>query len=266
MDRLVPLADKDASKELLKAFRGKKVKVKTSAAAKSVEKKDDGLHVTVAAREGDKTETIVVDKILVAIGRAPRGKGLGLEAIGVEVTDRGFIPTNDHMQTAQPHIYAIGDVARNPLLAHKAMKEGIVAAEHASGMPSKYDTIVPSVVYTSPELASVGMTEEEAKEAGMEVRVGVFPLAASGRAMTLNAKGGMIKVIGEKESDVLIGFHMVGPSAGDMVSEAALAIEMGATLEDIAMTQHAHPTIPESLMEAAEAAHGKAIHIANKKR
>jgi dihydrolipoamide dehydrogenase len=133
-------------------------------------------------------------------------------------------------------------------------------------MPSAYDTIVPSVVYTSPELASVGMTESEAKAAGHEIRVGSFPMQASGRAMTLGVTEGIVKVIADAENDLLLGFHMVGPSAGDMVSEAALAIEMGATLEDIALTQHAHPTIAETLMEAAEHAHGKAIHIANKRR
>nr|MDQ3399242.1 dihydrolipoyl dehydrogenase [Deinococcota bacterium] len=168
--------------------------------------------------------------------------------------------------TDVPHIYAIGDVCKPPLLAHKAMKEGLVAAEHVSGKPAAYDTIVPSVVYTSPELASVGMTEQEAKDAGHKVRVGIFPLAASGRAMTLGVSEGLVKVIGDEETDLLLGFHMVGPSAGDIVSEAALAIEMGATLEDISLTQHAHPTIAEGFMEAAEAAHGVAIHVANKRR
>ncbi|MEZ4631762.1 MAG: FAD-dependent oxidoreductase [Deinococcales bacterium] len=267
MDRLVPTADKDASKELAKAFKQKGVKVRTSMKATSHKTTDEGIEVTLEAREdASKKETIVVDKILVAIGRAPRGKNLGLEAIGVTVDDRGFIPTNNHMQTSVGHIYAIGDVARAPLLAHKAMKEAITAAEHASGLPSAYDTIVPGVVYTSPELASVGMTEDEAKAAGFEVNVGIFPLAASGRAMTLGADIGMIKVIADEKTDVLLGFHMVGPGAGDIISEAALAIEMGATLEDIALTQHAHPTIAESFMEAAEAAHGKAIHIANRKK
>jgi dihydrolipoamide dehydrogenase len=170
------------------------------------------------------------------------------------------------MRTSLPHVYAIGDVARGPLLAHKAMKEGLVAAEHASGAPAAYDTIVPAVIYTSPELASVGMTEAEAREAGFEPRIGTFPLSASGRATTLGVKEGLVKLIGDAETDVVLGFHMVGPGAGDLVSEAALAIEMGATLEDIALTQHAHPTLAETIMEAAEHAHGRAIHIANRRR
>jgi dihydrolipoamide dehydrogenase len=264
MDHIVPTSDPDAAKELAKSFKKRGIDIRTKTKAVKQEQKEDGIHVTLEDTDG-KQDTLVVDKILVAVGRRPNTNNIGLESIGVDV-ERGYIPTNDHMQTNLSHIYAIGDVARPPLLAHKAMKEGIVAAEHASGMPSAYDTIVPSVVYTSPELASVGMTESEAKAAGHEIRVGSFPMQASGRAMTLGVTEGIVKVIADAENDLLLGFHMVGPSAGDMVSEAALAIEMGATLEDIALTQHAHPTIAETLMEAAEHAHGKAIHIANKRR
>lgn len=263
MDEIVPTADRDAAKELRKSFDKRGVKILTQTKAVSQKKTKDGLEVTLE-RDG-KQETLVVDKILVAVGRKPRGGGIGLEEVGVRL-ERGFVPTNAQMQTNVPNIYAIGDVTKPPLLAHKAMKEGLVAAEHAAGKPAAYDTIVPAVVYTSPELASVGMTEQEAKDAGHRVRVGTFPLAASGRAMTLGVSEGIVKVIGDEETDQLLGFHMVGPAAGDMVAEAALAIEMGATLEDISLTQHAHPTIAESLMEAAEAAHGLAIHVANKRR
>ncbi len=265
MDRIVPLADIDASKELHKSFEKRGIKIKTSTKAVSQKKTKKGIEVTLEDKAG-KQEVIMVDKLLVAVGRRPNGGGLGLEALGISV-ERGYVsPVNEHMQTALPNIYTIGDVARGPLLAHKAMKEGIVAAEHAAGKPSAYDTIVPSVIYTSPELASVGMTEEEAKAAGHKVKIGKFPLSASGRATTLGVNDGLVKVIGDEETDLLLGFHMVGPSAGDMVSEAALAIEMGATLEDISLTQHAHPTIAESFMEAAEHALGHAIHISNRKR
>lgn len=263
MDQIVPTSDPDVAKELATSFKKRGIDIKTKTKAVSQKKTKEGLEVVLESTDG-KQETVTVDKLLVAIGRKPRGAGLGLEDLGVKV-ERGFLPVNQHMQTDVPHIYAIGDVARVPLLAHKAMKEGIVAAEHAAGQPSAYDTIVPSVVYTSPELASVGMTEREAEEAGYRVRVGTFPLQASGRALTLGTTEGLVKVVGDEETDLLLGFHMVGPSAGDMVSEAALAIEMGATLEDISLTQHAHPTIAESFMEAAEAAHGRAIHIANKR-
>jgi dihydrolipoamide dehydrogenase len=264
LDHIVPTADEDVAKELHKALEQRGIAIRAKTKAVSQKKTKSGLEVVLEDTEG-KQETLTVDKILVAVGRRPNSEDLGLEQLGVKL-DKGFIPTNEHMQTSVPHIYAIGDVARPPLLAHKAMKEGLVAAEHAAGETSAYDTIVPSVIYTSPEFASVGMTEKEAKAAGYEVNVGLFPLSASGRAMTLGVERGLIKVVGDKETDLLLGFQMVGPNAGDIVSEAALAIEMGATLEDIALTQHAHPTLAESFMEAAEHAHGKAIHIANKRK
>lgn len=259
-------ADVDASKELRKSLEKRGIRILTSTKVVGQERKKNVTAVTVEGEDG-KREVIEAERVLVAVGRKPNTAGLGLEAAGVKVDERGFVSlANEHMQTSAPHIYAIGDVARAPLLAHKAMKEGLVAAEHASGMPSAYDTVVPSVIYTSPELASVGMTEEEATRAGFEVRIGRFPLAASGRAATLGVSSGLIKLVGDAKTDLLLGFHMVGPNAGDIVSEAALAIEMGATLEDIALTQHPHPTISEGVMEAAEHAHGRAIHIANRRR
>jgi len=266
MDQIAAAADADASKELRKALEKRGIRILTSTKVLGQKKTKKGTEVEVEDKDGKK-ETLMADRVLVAVGRRPNGKNLGLEQAGVEVDERGFVKVfNDHMQTSVPNIYAIGDVARAPLLAHKAMKEGLVAAEHAAGKPTAYDTVVPSVIYTSPELASVGMTEAEAKEAGYELRIGKFPLMASGRASTLGVDSGMIKLIGDAETDLLLGFHMVGPNAGDIVAEAALAIEMGATLEDIALTQHPHPTISEGVMEAAEHAHGRAIHIANRRR
>jgi dihydrolipoamide dehydrogenase len=265
LPQIAPAADPDASKELRKALekRGIEVHTGTKVAGHKVTKK--GVEVTLDGEGG--ARTVVADKVLLAVGRRPNGHGLGLEEIGVEVDERGYVKVvNEHMQTTLPHVYAIGDVARAPLLAHKAMKEGLVAAEHAAGQPSAYDTVVPSVIYTTPELASVGMTEEEAKAAGFEVRVGRFPLTASGRAASLGTDEGIVKVIGDAKTDLLLGCHIVAPSAGDLIAEAALAIEMGATLEDLALTQHPHPTLSETLMEAAEHAHGKAIHIANRRR
>ena len=265
MDKIVPTADKDASRELSKALKKRGIDIRVATKAVSQKKNKKAIDVIIEAKDGSQ-ETITVDKLLVAVGRKPNGKGLGLEEIGVNVDERGFVPpANEHMQSNLSHIYTIGDVARMPLLAHKAMKEAIVAAEHASGMKTAYDTIVPGVIYTQPELASVGMTEKEAKDAGYTVRVGRFPMAASGRAASLGVGDGLIKVIADEKTDILLGFHMVGPNAGDIVAEATLAIEMDATLEDIALTQHPHPTIAESFMEAAEHAHGKAIHIANRR-
>lgn len=266
LDQIAAAADADAAKELRKALEKRGIRILTGTKVLGQKKGKKGTEVEVEGKDGSK-ETLVADRVLVAVGRRPNGKNLGLDKAGVEVDERGFVTVvNDHMQTTVPNIYAIGDVARAPLLAHKAMKEGLVAAEHAAGKPTAYDTVVPSVIYTTPELASVGMTESEAKEAGYELRIGKFPLIASGRASTLGVDSGMIKLIGDAETDLLLGFHMVGPNAGDIVAEAALALEMGATLEDIALTQHPHPTISEGVMEAAEHAHGRAIHIANRRR
>lgn len=265
LDQIVPTADPDIAKELRKALEARDITIKSGTKAVSQKATKGGLEVTLEAKDGSQ-ETITVDKILVAIGRRPNGAGFGLEEIGVEVDERGFVGVNDHMQTSVPHVYAIGDVARAPLLAHKAMKEGLVAAEHAAGKPVAYDTLVPSVIYTTPELASVGMTEAEAKEAGFDVRIGTFRVPILGRAVALGVKFGLVKLVGDAETDLLLGFHMVGPGAGDLVAEATLALEMGATIEDLALTQHAHPTISEGIMEAAEHAHGKAIHTANRRR
>jgi dihydrolipoamide dehydrogenase len=206
----------------------------------------------------------VVDKVLVAVGRRPRTQGLGLEKAGIALDERGFVRVNARMETNQKGVYAIGDAARPPLLAHKAMKEGLVAAENAAGKDALFDYQVPAVVYTAPEWAGVGLTEEEAKKAGYRVRVGRFPLAASGRALTLGAPEGLVKVVADEETDLLLGVFIVGPQAGELIAEATLALEMGATLTDLALTVHAHPTLSEGLMEAAEAFHRRAIHILNR--
>ncbi len=265
MDRIVPTADVDASKALHKALAKRGIAFKTSTKAVAQKKTKAGTEVTLEAKDGTK-ETVVVDKVLVAVGRRPNGQDLGLEGIGVTVDERGYVPTSDTMQTDVPHVYAIGDVARGPLLAHKAMKEGLVAAEHAAGKPAAYDTLVPAVIYTNPELASVGMTEAEAKEGGFDVVTGTFPLAVSGRAMAMQATDGLVKLIADAKTGLILGAHIVGPGAGDLIAEATLAMEMGTTLEDLAATQHAHPTLSEGLMEAAEHALGHAIHIPNKRR
>lgn len=264
-DRIAIASDADVSKELAKVLKRRGINIITGTKVAKQEQTGDELTVTLEGPDGE--STITVDKILVAVGRAPNGAELGLQDIGVTVDERGYVPVaNNHMQTNVPHIYSIGDVARGPLLAHKAMKEGLVAAEHIAGKPAEYDTIVPAVIYTSPEAASVGLTEEEAKEAGYELRIGRFPLMASGRAASIGEKDGFIKVIADEKTDLLLGCHIVGPHAGELISEAVLAIEMGATLEDIALIQHPHPTLAEGFMEAAEHAHGRAIHIANRRR
>jgi len=264
MGQILPAADPETAGLLAKILTKQGIAIRTNTKGVKVERKKDGLHVTLEDVKSGQQDTLVVDKILVATGRRPRGKGLGLEAIGVKVDERGYVPTNEKMETNVPGIYAIGDVTRPPLLAHKAMKEGLIAAENAAGGNAVMDYQIPNVVYTSPEWAAVGMTEEEAAKAGYKVKVGKFPLAASGRAMTLDATEGLIKLIGDTETDLLLGGHIVGPSASDMIAELALALEMGATVTDVALTVHAHPTLSEGIMEAAEHLHRQAIHIANR--
>lgn len=264
MGQILPAADPETAGLLAKILTKQGIAIRTNTKGVKVERKKDGLHVTLEDVKSGQQDTLVVDKILVATGRRPRGKGLGLEAIGVVVDERGYVPTNEKMETNVPDIYAIGDVTRPPLLAHKAMKEGLIAAENAAGGNAVMDYQIPNVVYTSPEWAAVGMTEEEAAKAGYKVKVGKFPLAASGRAMTLDATEGLIKLIGDAETDLLLGGHIVGPSASDMIAEIALALEMGATVTDVALTVHAHPTLSEGIMEAAEHLHRQAIHIANR--
>lgn len=261
MPQILPQGDRETASLLARALGKEGIVLKTGVMALGYERKKDGLHVTLRAVEGGKEEEVVVDKVLVAVGRRPRSQGLGLEDLGVRRDEKGFIQVNRRMETSLPGLYAIGDVAGPPLLAHKAMREGLVAAENAAGKNAAFDFQIPSVVYTQPEWASVGLTEEEAQKAGYKVKVGKFPLSASGRALTLGAAEGVVKVVGDEETDLLLGVHLVGPMAGELVAEAALALEMGATVSDLALTIHAHPTLSEGLMEAAEALHKQAIHI-----
>ncbi|GAA6747861.1 MULTISPECIES: dihydrolipoyl dehydrogenase [Thermus] len=264
MPEILPAGDPETAALLRRALEKEGLRVRTGTKAVGYEKKKDGLHVLLEPAQGGKQEEVVVDKILVAVGRKPRTEGLGLERAGVALDAKGFVKVNARMETTVPGVYAIGDVARPPLLAHKAMKEGLVAAENAAGKDTAFDYQIPSVVYTSPEWAGVGLTEEEAKRAGYRVKVGKFPFSASGRALTLGTQEGLIKVVGDEETDLLLGVFLVGPQAGELIAEATLALEMAATVSDLALTVHAHPTLSEGLMEAAEAFHKRAIHILNR--
>jgi dihydrolipoamide dehydrogenase len=202
--------------------------------------------------------------ILVTVGRRPNTNGLALEKAGVERNPQGFITVNQSLQTNVAHIYAIGDVAGQPMLAHKAGKEAEVAAEHIAGEGAVYDAkVVPAVVFTDPEIATVGMSEAEAKKAGYDVLIGKFPFAANARSLISSGGEGFVKLIADKGSHTLLGALIVGFEAGTMISEAAAMIEMGASLDDLAMIIHPHPTAPEALPEAAMAALGHAIHIPN---
>jgi dihydrolipoamide dehydrogenase len=262
---IIPGADADAVREFQKSMVRQGIEVVVNTKANSLTRRGDELHVEIEDVKTGEKHVEVFDRVLVAVGRRPRTDGLNLEAAGLQLTDRGFIEVNRRMQTAVPHIYAVGDVAGNPMLAHKAMKEGLVAAEVIAGQPSEQDAVaIPGVVYTSPELAWVGLTEAEAVAAGYTVKTGVFPMSASGRAMTLQATEGFVKMVVEEGTDLLLGVHIVGPHASDLLGEAGLALEMAATATDIALTIHAHPTLGEAVLEAAEAVHKQAIHIVNR--
>jgi dihydrolipoamide dehydrogenase len=223
-----------------------------------------GKQVLLAKDKKGKEIEIPSDLILVAVGFKPNSDRVGAEKAGLQKDKAGHFVVNESRQTNVPHIYAIGDVAGLPWLAHKASREGIVAAEHAAGRKSVYDVrAMPAATFTEPEIATVGLQEHEAAAEGRKVKVGKFPFTALGRALSVNATEGMVKMIADAETDELLGVGAVGAQASDLVAEAALAIEMGATAEDVALTVHAHPTWPESLMEAAEAVHKQAIHILN---
>ncbi|MCY8230829.1 dihydrolipoyl dehydrogenase [Priestia filamentosa] len=236
------------------------VTVHTKAMAKGVEETKDGVKVTFEV--GGKEETVEADYVLVTVGRRPNTDELGLEQLGIEMTDRGLIKIDKQCRTNVNNVYAIGDIVEGPPLAHKASYEAKIAAEAISGEPSEIDYLgIPAVCFTDPELASVGYTEAQAKEDGIEIKAAKFPFAANGRALSLNSTDGFLKLITRKEDGVIIGAQIAGSGASDIISELSLAIESGMTAEDVALTIHAHPTLGEITMEAAEVALGTPIHM-----
>lgn len=231
----------------------------------AVEKTGAGFAVEIE-NAGVKT-TKEYEQVLVAIGRKPNTADIGLEAIGLAVDAQGRIPVDAEMRTTLPHIHAIGDVAPGPMLAHKASREGKVASEVIAGHPAAFDNVaIPAVVFTDPEIAWVGLTEREAEERGVAVTVGRFPLRALGRARAMGRMEGLTKVLSNPETGLVLGVGIVGPHASELIAEATLALEMGATLEDLAVTIHPHPTLSESLMEAAETAAGTGVHLPPEKK
>lgn len=252
--------EKQMTQLVKKGLKNKGATIVTEAMAKGVEETKDGVKVTYEA--GGKEETVEADYVLVTVGRRPNTSEIGLEQVGIELNDRGLVNVDNQCRTNVDNIYAIGDIVAGPPLAHKASYEGKIAAEAISGEKSEVDYIgIPAVAFTEPELASVGLTEKEAKDAGYDVKVGKFPFAANGRALSLNSTDGFLKLITRKEDGLVIGGQIAGPNASDMISEIGLAIEAGMTAEDIALTIHAHPTLGEITMEAAEVALGTPTHM-----
>jgi len=260
----LPGQDRDCVKIIERSLKKRKIKLMTETFAQGYEAKGDKLFVRVKGKQGE--DTVECDQILSTVGRRPYSADLGLESVGLKTDERGFLPVDKQLRTAVPNIYCVGDVAGQPMLAHKGSKEGLVAAGAIAGQPEEYDVrCVPAVIFTAPEMASVGLTEAECAEQGTAVKVGKFPFAASGRAMSLMETEGFVKVVADAQTDEVLGVQMVGPEVTELIAEATLAIEMGATAEDIARTIHAHPTLPEAMMEAAEAVHSMAVHIFQKK-
>jgi len=260
LPHLLPIEDEDASKELERQFRRRKIAYELSAKVQKVEPGGKGVKVTMDTPSGSKTLDAAI--LLSAVGRSPVTEGLGLETTSIKL-DKGFIPVDDFMRTTEPHVYAIGDVIPGPMLAHMASAEGILAVEHIAGKevhPINYD-LTPSATYCYPEVASVGLTEKRAKERGYEVKTGTFPFSAILKAKISDEGIGMIKVVSDKKYDEVLGVHMVGPHATELLAEACVALRLEITTEELGRTIHAHPTLSEIVKEGAEAALGTPIHI-----
>jgi dihydrolipoamide dehydrogenase len=260
--------DLEISKALGRVLKKQGVEIMLDTKVGKIEKSGKTVKATFNGEgTNSKDETREFDMVLVAVGRRPVTDTLNLAGAGLATDDKGFIAVDAQCRTKIANIFAIGDVTGQPLLAHRAMKQGVVAAEVISGDKSAaFDPVaIPNCVYTDPEVATVGLSEEEAKAKGYEVRIGKFPLAASGRARTMNETDGLVKLVGDAKTDALLGMHILAPQAESLIGEGLIALEMGATLEDIGLSVHPHPTLTEAIMDAAEAAHGKAIHILNPK-
>jgi len=260
LPRILPIEDEEVSAELEKQLKKRGIKVMTGTKLTGVERTDAGVRIHLEGKNGP--VDVEAEILLSAVGRRPVTEGIGLEALGIQL-DRGYVQVNPFMQTAVPHIYAIGDVVNTPWLAHVASAEGILAVEHMAGQevkPINYD-LVPSCTYCDPEVGSVGLSEAKAKERGYDVQVGKFPFLASGKAAILGKTAGFVKVVRDKKYDELLGVHILGAHATDLVAEACVALAGESTTEQLFRTMHAHPTLSESIAEAAHAAWGHAIHF-----
>ncbi len=258
MDRMLPTEDSRISKQMRSIFKKSGIEIKTKTTVNKVlEYKEDRISVELSTGE-----TVEAEKVLISIGRKMNSQGLGLEEAGVEIDQRGCIVVNERMETTRPGIYAIGDVIGGILLAHTATFEGLVAAENATGGNAKIDySVVPACIFTTPEIASVGLNTDKAAEQGKEIKVSRFSFGGLGKALAMGEDRGFVQLVIDPASDKILGAQIMGPHASDLIHEVAVAMKLGATAEEIGSTIHAHPSLPEAIMEAAEAAHGKAIHL-----
>ena len=262
LDRIVPGMDAGSVKLLQRALEKQGMKFRFGVAAKTALVEGGEVRVGIEPAGGGERTLETCDVLLVAVGRRPFTEGLGALEAGIRMDPRGRIEVDEHYQTSLPGVYAIGDVIAGPMLAHKAEEEGIACVERLHGMPGHVSYgCIPNVVYTWPELASVGVTEEEAGTQGLEIAVGVFPFLANGRARAMGERDGQVKILADARTDRVVGAHIVGPRASDLIAELAFAMEMGASSEDLARSVHAHPTLPEAVKEAAMAVARRAIHV-----
>lgn len=262
LPRLAPGLDGEVAKALERVLEKQGLAFKLGTKVVKADTKGKSVKLTLEPAEGGRSETLECDVVLVSVGRIPNTKGLGLAEAGVKTDNRGRVVVDEHLQTSVPGIYAIGDVIKGPMLAHKAEEEGIAVAEILAGQAGhvNYD-VIPSVIYTAPEVASIGRTEEELKEAGVAYRVGKFPFTANGRAKVNRTTEGFVKVLAEEGTDRVLGVHIMAADAGTMIAEAAVLMEFGGSAEDLARTCHAHPTLNEAVKEAALAVDKRAIHM-----
>ncbi len=262
LDTLLPGMDQDIRKQMQRSMKKQGMKLKLSTKVTAAVANADGVQLTLESVETGAVETLLADIVLVAVGRRPYTSGLGLQQVGVALDKHGFIDVDEHFKTNINGIYAVGDVIGGAMLAHKAEEEGVALAEHLAGKPGHVNyAAIPGIVYTSPEVASVGRTEDGLKQDGVAYNAGKFPFSANARARCNGETEGFVKILADATSDRVLGVHIVGPNAGDLIAEAVMAIEVGASAEDIARTCHAHPSMGEALKEAAMAVDGRAIHI-----
>lgn len=262
MDRITPGMDTEVSKQFARILKRQGMDIRTGTKVVEVKTTKTTATVVVEPAKGGDKDNIKCDVVLVSVGRRPYTDGLDLAAAGVTTDNMGRIPTNDDFSTAVPGIWAIGDVIEGPMLAHKAEDEGVACAENIAGLNGQVNhEVIPAVVYTMPEVASVGKTEEQLKEAGIAYKAGKFPFTANSRAKANRDTDGFVKILADKETDRVLGVHIIGSMAGTMIAQAAQAMEFGASAEDIALTCHAHPTHSEAVKEAALAVHGRPIHM-----
>ncbi len=261
LPRIVPVEDEEISRELAASFKRQGIAIYPDTRVERITKGEAGVEL-LARSSSDRTETFRAEKVLMAVGRRPLSDGIGLEAMGI-ATEKGYLKVDAFMRTNVPGVYAIGDVIPTQALAHLASAEGVVAVEHMAGKetrPINYDQI-PGCTYCSPEIGSIGLTEAKARERGYDVVVGKFPFSAIGKARILNQAAGFVKIVAEKKYDEVVGVHIVGPAATELIAEAGAALKLEATSEELVRTIHAHPTLSEAIHEAAEAVQGHAIHI-----